>query len=273
MTSRNLDIGIVTDEISSALDEALELGQAWGIHHFEIREGRQARYPQLTREEQVLVEKVIRDGAQITAVSPGIFKGAIENKDLLTYELERVLPESLDLADRFQCSTVIVFGFERCDGESERNRVQVLRAFETAAELADHAGQRVIVENEPGFWIDRPTTAAALLAELDHPAMRFNWDPANVLWGGQVPDREGFEAIRPFLANLHVKDHDPSDQKDVWKPIGKGKVPWETLLTWVYEETTLSHITLETHCQPLIENTQMSLDVLRDIRDLLVRRG
>ncbi len=265
MHRRLLDIGIVTDEISRDLAEAFSLGTSWEITRFELREGGERRFPHFTREEIHLVEGIVREGGEITAVSPGILKGAADDEARIKQELERVLPRSLELAGRFGCRTVIVFGFERYDGEPQSNRARVLRAFERAAEQAAAAGMQVLVENEPNFWVDRPADEAALLSELDHPQLGANWDPANAVWGGATIDRAGFEAISPFLRNLHVKDYDPEDSETLWKPIGQGRVPWQEILRWIAEETDLPHVTLETHCEPLKENTRRSLDALRDM--------
>jgi sugar phosphate isomerase/epimerase len=139
----------------------------------------------------------------------------------------------------------------------------VLKAFEAAAEAAAAAGMTVAVENEPGFWVDTPAASARLVDALGHPALRLNWDPANLHWGGQRPTREGFEAVRPLLGNLHVKDYTPDDADVPWRPVGEGVTPWEDILSWVAADGGLAHVTLETHCQPRIEASRKSLEALR----------
>ncbi len=265
MPSRVLSIGAVTDEISRDLEEALAVASGWGIERFELREGGTARFPRLTPREIGLVEDQVRAGARITSVSPGILKGSASDAKRTEAELTSTLPASIELAQRFGCPTLNVFGFERAADEPLSNRLVVMRTFERVAEAAAEAGMTVTVENEPGFWIDTPAETAAMFDEIGHPALRANWDPANLQWGGVMPDYEGFSAVRPFLAGVHVKDFTPDDAEAPWRPVGEGIVPWRDLLTWIVEETDLPHVTLETHCVPLLESSARSLEALRTL--------
>ena len=263
MTDLPLPIGVVTDEISRSLPEALELARSWGLARFELREGGQRRFPDFTPDEVRAVESALRDGGRITAVSPGILKCAADDADAVAEALEVTLPRTIALASRFDCPLVIVFGFERYAGEPEANRTRAMTAFEQAAEQAAEAGMQIAVENEPDFWIDRSNASAAMLDEIGHPALKLNWDPANMHWGGHVPTHADFEAVKPYLANLHVKDYTPSRPEAPWVPVGEGETPWAEIFPWIVNESDLSHVTLETHCTPLVESSRRSLDGIR----------
>ena len=262
---RDFDIGIVTDEIARDLEDALETARGWGLRRLELREGSAGRFPFFTPAETALVERAVQDGALVTAVSPGLFKGAAGDEARLRTELDEVLPRAVEKALRFGRPLLIVFGFERYAGEPAGDRVRVLRAFERVAERADARGLQVVVENEPNFWVDTPAETVALLQELDHPALGVNWDPANLVWGGHVPTREDFDRIRPFLRNLHVKDCDPKNAAAPWTPVGRGRVPWAELIPWIVGETDLTHATLETHAVPLKAASEESLETLREL--------
>ena len=262
---RALHLGIVTDEISRDLDDALTRAEGWGIRHFELREGRERRFPYFTGEETAIVEAALREGARVTAVSPGLFKGYVEDAAQVRKELEEVMPRAVEAALRFEAPVMILFGFTRDPNAPPAHRLQVLRAFEAAVEQAAAAGLRVAFENEPDFWIDDPAGSMALLDELDHPAAGLNWDPANLHWSGRKPEREDFDTIRPRLLNVHVKDFTPDDPDVPWRPVGQGITPWPDLLGWIAEDTSLDHVTLETHCEPLVPNTEASLEYVRDV--------
>lgn len=262
---RTLDVGIVTDEVSRNLEEALTLSSEWGVTRFELREGATARFPEFTADEAALVEDRLRHGTRVTAVSPGILKGPIEDADRLRTEMTQTLPRALELAQRFDCPMLIVFGFERAPNEAASLRRNVLRAFEEVAERAAAAGLTVAIENEPNFWVDRPRETAAMLEEIGHPALKANWDPANAHWGGLLPDHDDFLALLPHIANVHVKDFDPYHLDAPWRPVGQGRTPWAEFLRWIVEETDLNHVTLETHCLPLAESSRQSLEWMRDL--------
>ena len=257
-------IGVVTDEISRSLPEALDIARSWGLSRFELREGSVRRFPQFTPEEISTLDVVLAEGARITAVSPGILKNHVDDAAATKAALTDTLPRTIELAARFACPLIIVFGFEKADAEDPSNRTTAMRAFERAATMAADAGMRVAIENEPNFWVDRSGPAADMLAEIGHPALALNWDPANLHWGGHLPTQEDVELVRPHLANLHVKDYAPSRPEAPWFPVGQGETPWADLFSWVLSgDHSLEHVTLETHCEPLVESSRQSLEGMR----------
>lgn len=257
------DIAVVTDEVADTLDEALALVRAWGLTKVELREGRTARFPGFTPDEVALLLSARRDGLTVTAVSPGIFKGAVADTARLARETGDTLPRSLDLAARLGAATLIVFGFERTAGEPDDHHARVVEAFARATEAAEAAGLAVAVENEPGFWFDRPEDGAALARAVGRPAFGLNWDPANLHWGGVAPTHDGLRAVLPYLGGLHVKDFYPPDPAAPWRALGEGVTPWPDLLRWVVAEGRLPHVTLETHTLPKADASRRSLDRLR----------
>lgn len=262
MSDRTLHIGVVTDEVSRDLPEALQMSAGWGISRFELREGGKRRFPFFEPTEISAIETALASGAQVTAVSPGIFKSSSEDEAQVRHELENILPRSLEMAARFGAPLLIVFGFERYAGEPTKNRTRAMRAFEQAAEAAIEADVTIAIENEPNFWIDGPAEATALLDEIGHPALKLNWDPANMHWGGRCPTYTDFVAAKPHMVNLHVKDFYSKRPEAPWLPVGQGETPWGEILPWVFHETALPHITLETHCEPLRESSEQSLEEL-----------
>ena len=262
MAERTLDIGVITDEVSRDLPEALRHAMAWGLRRFELREGDEGRFPHFTRREWDALDAARADGARVTAVSPGIFKAHVDS-DRVQHELTEVLPRSLEHAVRLDCPVVIAFGFARYEGEPEGNRERAVETLHRAAERVAEAGLTLAVENEPSFWIDRPDATAAILADVGHPNVGLNWDPANLHWGGRVPTHDDFHTVRPHLVNLHVKDYYPERPEAPWLPVGEGATPWARILPWIVHETDLGHVTMETHCLPLLDSSRRSLAAIR----------
>lgn len=272
MSTRMPDIGIVTDEVAPDLAEALETAMGWGLRRFELREGGAGRFPAFTRDEVRILEQAGAAGARITAVSPGLFKGAVADEARLRRELGDTLPRAVALAGRLKAPVLILFGFARYEGEPPTDRTRVMRRLEQAAAQAAEAGLVVALENEPRHWIDVPADAAAMLREIGHPALRLNWDPANLHWGGRRPTRDDFLDIRPLLANAHVKDYYPDRPEAPWLPVGEGVTPWEEIVPWLVRETDLPHLTIETHCAPLKDCSMRSLANLRRLIDAALFR-
>ena len=113
-----LALGIVSDEITNDFGEALRHGSSWGIDRYEIRCLTTGRIPRVEKQEMQTVAGLVREhGVRITALSPGMFKAHLSRTEEIEEELRSVLPATLDLARELSCPMIIVFGFQREQGE------------------------------------------------------------------------------------------------------------------------------------------------------------
>ena len=77
-----MKIGIVTDEISLKVDEALGYCNKWGINLVEIRCLETGRVPYINDDElKRFIELKNNYGITVTALSPGFFKGKLSEKE------------------------------------------------------------------------------------------------------------------------------------------------------------------------------------------------
>jgi sugar phosphate isomerase/epimerase len=130
-----------------------------------------------------------------------------------------------------------------------------------AGETAQREGAILAIENEPGFWCDSGVNTAALIRAVGSPAVRANWDPCNGYGTPERPYPEGYDAVREFVANLHVKDtKEGSLIRCV--PVGEGAVDWKGQLKAIVRDRKVRHVTIETHCLPLIENSKKNVDIV-----------
>jgi L-ribulose-5-phosphate 3-epimerase UlaE len=77
-----------------------------------------------------------------------------------------------------------------------------------------------------------------------------------------LPYPDGYEAIKKWIVNVHVKDTIKGSLL-ACVPIGEGKVDWEGQIQALVRDRLVEHVTIETHCLPLIENSQKNLQWLR----------
>ncbi len=277
-TLRVPEIAVVTDEVADTLAGALAFARREGIRRLELREEWGAgRFPAFSPAAFDALADARADGMVITAVSPGVFKAPVADGARLAHELADTLPRTVEAAARVGAATVIVFGIERpplrADGTrgDDGDRARVIDLLRTAVDVAAQAGLVLAVENEPGFWIDTPAESAALIAEaaaglpggLSRGALRLNWDPANLHWGGVTPTAADVETVRPHLGGLHVKDFYPSDPGAPWRALGEGVTPWPSILAAVVASGAVDHVTLETHTLPREDASTRSLVALR----------
>jgi sugar phosphate isomerase/epimerase len=256
-------IGIVTDEISPDIREAFSLGISWGIRDFEFRTSKSGRVPYISDEDlQTLLSAKEDFGVRITALSPGTFKVPVNDKAAVEKDLTEVLPATMKLAHRFDTRVVITFGFVRSVGPEESEFEQVVRVLKKAASLAEAEGITLALENEPGFWADSGKKTAKLLASVNSSHLQANWDPANALGVENYPYPAGYEALKRWIVNIHVKDA-TRDSTLACVPVGEGKINWEGQLRALVRDGKLAHVTIETHCLPLIEKSKQNVETIK----------
>lgn len=260
-----MHIGFITDEISAEVEEAFALGRSWGIYDYELRMLGERRVPNI---DALVVGKILtlqrQHGFRITALSPGVFKGEIHNEDLYERELREVLPATFRLASRFDTKRIIVFGFKRAAQDQREDEQRVFTYLRRAAIMAQERGLVLTVENEPGFWCDTGANTARLLAAIDSPHLRANWDAANAVGTGELPFPNGYAALKKWIRNVHVKDTNKG-ALIACVPIGEGEVDWEGQLRALARDKIVEHVTIETHCRPLVENSKKNLETVRRI--------
>ncbi len=258
-------IGIVTDEISPDIREAISLGVSWGIHDFEFRTSQSGRIPHISKEDtQVLFECKKEFGISFTALSPGTFKAPLEDVVTIQKDLNEVLPATIELAHKFHTPLILTFGFIKSITAGDSEFELAVKTLKSAAELAERNGITLALENEPGFWADSGKRTAKLLAAVGSKSLMANWDPANALGAENHPFPIGYEALKPWVANIHVKDVQ-KDSTLACVPVGEGKINWEGQLRAIVKDGRLSHVTIETHCLPLIEKSKQNVETVSRI--------
>ncbi len=264
-------IGIVTDEISADVREAIQLGLNWGLMDYELRVIGEARVPAIKPEtvDDLLWFKE-KFGLRYTALSPGTGKGTIDDHETLQREMNETLPAAFALAKKLAVPKVIIFSFQRLPQQNENLLPQVIETFRQIASLAEKENLQIVIENEPGFWCDTGKNTAHMIAAVNSPHLRANWDPANALGTNETPYPDGYEALKKWIANVHVKDTIKSSLIQC-VPIGEGKIDWDGQIKALVQDRLVEHVTLETHCLPLIENSLKNLERLKHILESVVK--
>jgi len=89
-----MEIAFVTDEISANPEEAIQIGCSWGIKLYELRVIGENRVPHISEaEKQNLKALAQKHNIKYTAISPGTFKGNLQNDEQIQHELNEVLPK------------------------------------------------------------------------------------------------------------------------------------------------------------------------------------
>jgi L-ribulose-5-phosphate 3-epimerase len=230
-------LGIVADEIDRNIRAAVEIGGKLGLRRYEIRNLPSGRVPLCDASDLREVEEVIRAaGAEITAISPGLFK-LTEHAPEFRAQMEQVYPRAAELVHRWGLPGLIVFGFHK-PGATEANAAtlpggdppqEVVDCLAEAARRAAQDSLLLLIEPEPVCWAEDGPSTAALIRRTGSPNLKINYDPGNDAWLRNRDPLAGFDAVAPFIANVHIKDLRPLTRGAAhpeWVPAGEGMIDY-----------------------------------------------
>lgn len=270
-------LSIVTDEISQDLCAVRTFLRQHRIGAVELRGVSGQRVPQLSAQDQQLLNALVHhDGVRVIGLSPGIFKGRVDDRARAQRELAESLPRTIDQAQALGADFVIAFSLETRDPSraardpgDERFAVECLW---TAAERCAAGGKKLLIENEPGFLARTGADLRRLLDALSHPAAHANWDPCN---SNQFePDQlaAAVQVLGADLHHVHVKNGVLASGERFARcgPLGDGAIDWGVHLEQLFAAGYRGHLGIETHFEPLAE---ASARVVAELRELLAARG
>lgn len=262
-----LELGIVSDEITPSFRDAVRHAAGWGITRFEIRCLASGRVPDVDAAEWTdLLRARTEHGLTITALSPGIFKHSLSKKAEIERELTDVLPRTMAMAEQCGARLIIVFGFQRQPEETPASDSLAVGYLRRAAEAAARAGLTIAIENEPGFHCDTGANTRRIVEEVGSPTLGANWDPCNAYGTAEVPYPDGYEALKPVIVNVHAKDTMKGALIQC-VPIGEGAINWKGQIHALLRDQIVGHVTIETHCLPLIEQSGKNVRILRTLME------
>jgi sugar phosphate isomerase/epimerase len=282
-----MKISIITDEISSDPETAIELGVAWGVRDFELRGFFTDRAPRFSDyQKQRLRDLLSEHQARIVAIGPGLFKMAFparqaphatlgwmdrngyeswsEARRAVKYHLNELLPESLAYAHELGAPLVVIFGFDRAGAPPGKPPEEVLNCLRLAAERAEAAGLQLALENEAGFWADTGARTAHIVHTINHPALGINWDPANAFFAGDLPFPVGYSAVQRLVCHVHFKDADRDKDGEPHYSL-EGQINWADQIKALSADGFEGFISIETHLRPKVAAGRAALERLRTL--------
>jgi sugar phosphate isomerase/epimerase len=250
----------ITDEVCENADlyEIFDKAAELGIRNFEIRSVGGRRFPNIEASDLAkLKDCVKRRNITFSAVSPGIFKGSLHD-EAFRFHKETLLERSLELAQELEVKKLIIFSIKRGMKRTSRNYSQVVDEIGVVTHKASKRGIMTLVENEPGYWADTSSNCLKLIQDISDVNLGLNWDPGNLFMAGEMDYRPGYERLKKYIGNVHIKDAKSSPAGIQYVAVGDGDIDYAGQLKSLKEDRYEGCITMETHCLPLYDNFQKS---------------
>ncbi|KRE36472.1 sugar phosphate isomerase/epimerase family protein [Paenibacillus sp. Soil724D2] len=262
-------LGVITDEVSPSLVEALNWVSDQGLKHVEIRMVDGVNILHLNDQQIERVrDEVASRGLYVSAVSSPLFKCALDsnrpvasgdkfgNPDETVETHMDWLPRAFHIARTLGTKRIRIFSFWRED-EPERYTAEIVGHLSLAAAEAEREDMLLLLENEHSCNGGYASEVARIVREVNSPALRVLWDPGNEeRWSPSYPD--GYEHVRDLIDHFHLK---------YWY-VAKGQDPLLYQLTALNRDGYSGLYTIETHYVPdggtRMDGTHLTLMKLKE---------
>ena len=272
-------LGIISDELTDKLEEALDFISHYNLHGTELRViwGKNimaAPQADLDRAKKLLAQHQV----QVSDIASPIFKWNLPQiaahpgeerdsfkADYSEQDADKLLDESFRLAGFFGTQKVRIFSYWRVK-DPDKAYPYVRDRLAKAAQAAAKNDIILVLENEHTCNIGTGRELGKILKDINSPHLLGNWDPGNAVMLGEYPYSEGYQAVREHIGHLHIKDvrKDPQTGKLEWAPVGAGVVDWKGQFQALRHDGYQGTMSLETHYRRSdgnkVESTRESLE-------------
>jgi sugar phosphate isomerase/epimerase len=241
------------DEISPDLDEQIAALSSEKIHFLDLRGVWNTNVLDLTDQQVARIKETLdAHGMGVAAIGSPIGKVPIDSSfDEHLHHFER----AITVAQALQTPYIRIFSFyppaahkgDRSDSGAvnpAEYRDEVLRRLREMIARARAAGVFLLHENEKDIYGDTIARCVDLLQSCNDAHFQAILDPANFIQVGQTPYPDAYEAIRPWLRYVHVKDARPDGSVVV---AGEGASHWPELLQRLRSDGYDGFLSLEPH--------------------------
>jgi 3-dehydroshikimate dehydratase len=236
------------DEISPDLEEQIAVLSSEKVRFLDLRGVWNTNVLDLSNQQVTRVKETLdAHGIGVAAIGSPIGKVPIDssfNEHLHLFE------RAITVAQALQTPYIRIFSFyppaasDRGAVNPAEYRDEVLRRLREMTARARAAAVILLHENEKDIYGDTITRCVDLLQGINDAHFQAVFDPANFIQCGQTPYPDAYEAVRPWLRYVHVKDA-RSDGSVV--PAGEGVSHWPELLQRLRADGYDGFLSLEPH--------------------------
>ncbi|HZR44842.1 MAG TPA: sugar phosphate isomerase/epimerase family protein [Ktedonobacteraceae bacterium] len=237
------------DEISADLNEQAAVLLSEGIHHIDLRSAWGVNVLDLSDQQVAEVKHILESqGIKVAAIGSPIGKVPIDTPfDEYLNRFER----AITVARALNTTYIRIFSFYPPSNEIGTGKAnpatyrdEVVRRLREMTARARAAGIILVHENEKDIYGDTIARCVDLLQSINDPHFRSALDPANYLQCDQIPYPDAYEATRPWLGYVHVKDVSANGTLVV---AGDGEAHWPELLQRLRQDGYDGFFALEPH--------------------------
>lgn len=240
-------LAFITDEVTQDFHQAVSFAKQHRLQGLELRSVNGMPIDRIPARVLRQWKRVLDDeGLSVCCLASTFFKCDLE-EGLVAEEIEK-LKRLCDAADVLGCQNIRGFSlFTSARGAPTTS--ELASCFETPVHLLREGGKRLLLEADPSVHTTNHQKLARLLTAIHSAYVRAIYDPGNSLYDptGEIPFPDGYEAIRPYMAHVHVKDAVQNGGRASCVKIGTGQVAYIPLLRRLRADGYEGWLSMETH--------------------------
>ena len=266
-----MQLAAITDEISQEFEYALDVMLEYGVLGAELRGLWGTNISELSDEQVFRAKKALaargmkavglatpffKCDLEPTKTNPGEASGPMHLATArpLDKQLE-MLQRCIRLAHSFETPLLRVFSFWNREPLTPEIEAQIVDSFEAPLKLAEKEGIVLGLENEHACFIGTGVQAARVASSIASQNFKIVWDPGNAFNADENPFPLGYEAIKPYLIHVHLKDARMAETQDhglqpKWCVIGEGEIDYPGQFAALKADGYSEYLSLETHFIP-----------------------
>ena len=231
-----------SDEIDDNIEVQFSHLNKLGIIYFEPRGINGKNIADLSEDEAYELKKTM-DKYGIMASSIGSPIGKIAISDPIEPHLD-VLKRVINTAKILGTKYIRVFSFYMPQEDYTPYRDEVMRRMRMMADVAEDEGVTLLHENEKNIYGDIASRCLEIVEEINSPALKCVFDPANFIQCGQKVYPDAYKVLRPYIEYMHIKDA-ADDGTVVPSGLGIGNI--KAILGALKESNYNGFLSLEPH--------------------------
>jgi len=259
---RRFRLGIITDEVSQRMDEAVSFAGRYGLDAIELRSVNGKGIHQLSDEEIDAIGRLaLEHGLAVSGIAGPLFKCELNAPEQIEEHL--AMAERLaDIAVKLGAPLLRGFTFWASPELPFADAVPAIAEhLRKLIPLLERSGIVLALEYDPSTYASNAAKTAAVLEAVDSPWIQALYDPGNNIWDpdGEVPYPAGYEAIRERLCHVHLKDAVRTPDGIEAVAVGTGEVDYRGLLRRLDREGYNGFLIIETHYRMKSQLTEEQL--------------
>lgn len=248
-------LGVITDEVTQDIFEAAAFCKKYGLQCMEVRSVNDHSPFDFTDQDIADINAAAKEyGLTVCAISAPLFKCDFDDDAAITLHTEN-FEKCAQRAN--QIGAKMIRGFDFWDsGIDIKKRAE---KYKKIAEICKKYNIICVIEADPSVHSNTPHLTAQLAKEINSPYIKVLFDPGNEIWVTGKASDDAYDAVKPYLAHIHIKDADIIDGKPDGIKIGSGLVDYKTLFARLISDGYSGNVMLETHYRKNVELTEEQL--------------